>query len=75
MHLPSLVHIVGIGSLFSFGDGGYNLVALVSRSLKLGSVLNPTMGLSLNKRPQSGLFVIMFQLLWMISLVLGLHGL
>ena len=58
MHLPSLVHVGGIGSLLSFGGGGYNVVALVSRSLKLDNFLNLTMGLSLNIGPQSGLFVI-----------------
>ena len=48
--------------------------ALVSLSLRFGSLLNPTMGLSLNIGPQSWLFVIIFQFLWINSFMLGLPG-
>ena len=48
-------------------------VAFVNLSLKFGSLLKPTRGLSLKIGPQSWLFVIIF--LWISSLMLGLPGL
>ena len=50
-------------------------VAFVNLSLKFGSLLKPTRGLSLKIDPQSWLFVIIFQFLWISSLMLGLPGL
>ena len=55
--------------------GGYMSVALVSMSLRFGSLLNPTIGLLVNSCPQSALLVIMFQFLWIMFLMLGLEGL
>ena len=55
--------------------GGYLREAFVSMSLRLGSLLNPITGLSLNRLPQSGLLLRMFQFLWINCLMLRLHEL
>ena len=57
------------------GGGGVLIEALVSTSLRFGNFLKPTIGLSVNRSQQSGLLLIMFQLLWIIGLMLRLHGL
>ena len=75
VHLPNLVQMPGMGVGVVFCTGGYMSEALVSMSLILGSLLNPTIGLLVNSCPQSALLVIMFQFLWIIFLMLGLHGL
>ena len=51
------------------------MVALVRYSLKLGCLLKPIRGLSWKIGPQCGLLVIMFQFVWIISLLLGFMGL
>ena len=48
---------------------------LVSKFLRFGSLLKLTIGLSLKIGPQSGLLLMIFQFLWIISLIFGLHGL
>ena len=55
MHLPSLVQIVALWGSWLVSMGGYLREALVSMSLRLGSLLNPITGFSLNSVPQSGL--------------------
>ena len=55
MHLPSLVQIVALLGSWLVSMGGYLREALVSMSLRLGSLLNPITGFSLNSVPQSGL--------------------
>ena len=57
---------------FSFG---YSTTEFTSRSLKLGNLLNPTIGFSVKMLAQSGLLEMIFQFLWIISLMLGLPGL
>ena len=44
VHLPNLVQMLGVGVRVVFGTGGYMSEALVSMSLRLGSLLNPTIG-------------------------------
>ena len=75
VHLPSLVQIGGLGSLLTSVGGGYKTVALVSKSLEFGNLLKPMMGFYLNIDPQSMLFIIMSQFLWIIFLIFRLHGL
>ena len=70
MHLPSLVQIFGMGVANVLSTG-----ALVSISLRFGSLLNPTIGLLVNSWPQSALLVMMFQFLWIMFLMFGLQGL
>ena len=67
--------MVGLAGVLSRMLGGYWVLALVSKFLRLGNFLKPIMGLSLKIGPQSGLFSIIFQFLWIISLIFGLHGL
>ena len=67
--------MLGVGVEVVFCTGGYISEALVSMSLRLGSLLNPTIGLLVNSCPQSALLVIMFQFLWIMFLMLGLQGL
>ena len=55
--------------------GGYVVVAFVSMSLRFGSLLKPTIGFCGKSGPQSGLLEIMFQFLWIISLMFGFEGL
>ena len=43
--------------------GGYNIEAFINMSLRLESLLNPIIGFSLNRVPQSGLLLMIFQLL------------
>ena len=68
MHLPNLVQMVGFGvvvGVFSWGGGWgwYAIEASVSMSLRFGNLLDPTIALFLNSSPQSGLLLIIFQLL------------
>ena len=69
------MYILGVGSLVCRLVGGYLLFALVSVSLGLGGLLNPIMGLSGKILLQSELLEMMFQFLWIISLMLGFDGL
>ena len=55
--------MVGLGWVFSKMLGGYWVLALVSKFLRLGNFLKPIMGLFLKIGPQSGLFSIIFQFL------------
>ena len=75
VHLPNLVQIVALCGSWAVSMGGYLREALVSMSLRLGSLLNPITGLSLNSVPQSGLLLRIFQFLWINCFMLGLHGL
>ena len=73
VHLPSLVQIVALWGSSVVLLGGYLREALVSMSLRLGSLLNPITGFSLNSVPQSGLLLRIFQFLWINCFML--HGL
>ena len=75
MHLPNLVQTGTYCGDDSFCWRGYTVTELVSISLKFGSLLNPAIGLVVKIGPQSGLFKIIFQFLWIISLILGFEGL
>ena len=75
MYLPSLVQMVGFGMVEMFIFGGYNIEAFVNMSLRLGSLLNSIICFSLKKVPWSGLLLMIFQLLWIMFLIFGLHGL
>ena len=66
---------MGISFLVSMVFGGYTMEALVSISLRFGSLLKPMIGLSGNVLEQSLLCWIMFQLLYMNPLLFGLRGL
>ena len=46
MHLPRRVQCVGIIFLVSISGGGYEIEALVSISLRVWSLLKPTIGFS-----------------------------
>ena len=61
MHLPSLVQIVALWGSWVVLMGGYLREALVSMSLRLGSLLNPITGVSLNSVRQSGLLLRIIQ--------------
>ena len=75
VHLPNLVETGTYCGRDSFCWGGYTVIELVSISLKFESLLSPTIGLAVKIGPQSGLFEIIFQFLWIISLILGFEGL
>ena len=68
VHLPSLVQILGVGVTGDLFSGWYVSVALVSMSLRCGSLLNPIIGSLVKSCPQSALSVIMFQFLRMMFL-------
>ena len=53
MHLPNLVQIGDLGESVGVPGEGYVIDALVCKSLRFGSLLNPTSGFSLNNSPQS----------------------
>ena len=74
VHLPNLVHMVGFSGTVWTVSGGYFNDALVSMSLRFGSLLKPTIRLFVNKLPQSELLVITFQFLWMMLLLFGFQG-
>ena len=57
VHLPNLVQIVALFGSWAESMGGYLREALVSMSLRLGSLLNPITGFSLNRLPQFGLLL------------------
>ena len=75
VHLPNLVQIGTCCEVDILSWGGYTVVELVSISLRFGSLLNPTIDLVVKIGPQSGLLEIMFQFLWIISLMFRLEGL
>ena len=75
VHLPSLVQTVGLCTLVFVLVGGYCIEAFVSMSLRFGSLLKPITGLSLNRWPQSGLLLIIFQFLCIMFLMSGFDGL
>ena len=68
MHLPSLVQIVALWGSWVVLMGGYLREALVSMSLRLGSLLNPITGVSLNSVRQSGLLLRIIQFYGLIVL-------
>ena len=75
VHLPNLVQVGTYCEVDVFSWGGYTVVELVSISLKFGSLQNPIIGSVVKIGPQSGQLEIMFQFLWIISLILGFEGL
>ena len=75
LHLPSLVQTVGLCILVFVSVGGYCIEAFVNMSLRFCSLLKPITGLSLNRLPQSGLLLIIFQFLCIMFLISGFDGL
>ena len=63
MHLPNLLEIGGLDESVRVSGEGYVINALVSISLRFGSLLNLSSGFSLNNSPQSGLLLNIFQFL------------
>ena len=76
VHFPNLVHTV-LKAIFCLVSlvGGNVIAALVSRSLRFGSLLYPMSGLSLKICLSSSVFWIMFQLSLMRDLMGGFLGL
>ena len=75
VHLPSLVQILRILVLTSYGYSGKSISALVNICLRLGNLLYPKIGGLGNKCPQSWLLDLIFQLRIMSFLIPGFCGL